>query len=376
MTIYTERDLTHARAVITLRMPHVRRAAVTWNCALQKRTADALTKDGRDNMNAGNYKKTEYNDPFIAQRADPYIVKADDGSFYFTASVPEYDRIVLRHSDTLMGLREAEEKEIWHKHSGGKMSKHIWAPELHFIDGGWYIYFAAGEEEDIWNIKPWVLHCKGMDPVNDEWEECGNLKRAEDDEFSFNSFSLDMTVFENKGKNYVIWAEKVNIGKAISNLYIAELASPTVMKTAQVLLTTPDYDWERVGFWVNEGPTVLHHNGKIYMTFSASSTGECYCLGMMTANEDSDLLDPLSWKKDRYPVLKSDRLLGFYGPGHNTFFKGEDGCDMMSYHSRTYDEIVGDPLYDPNRHCYIMKIVYDNTGRPVFDFKNNILKRV
>ena len=53
-------------------------------------------------MNAENYRKTNYNHPFIEQRADPYILHAPDGSFYFTASVPAYDKIVLRHSATLV----------------------------------------------------------------------------------------------------------------------------------------------------------------------------------------------------------------------------------------------------------------------------------
>ena len=82
------------------------------------------------------------------------------------------------------------------------------------------------------------------------------------------------------------------MGKQISNLYIGEMESPYKLKTVQVLLTTPDYDWERVGFWVNEGPAVIHHNGKIYLTYSASETGAAYCVGMMSASEDSDLLDP------------------------------------------------------------------------------------
>lgn len=41
------------------------------------------------------------------------------------------------------------------------MSKHIWAPELHYLEGKWYIYFAGGEEEDIWKIRPYVLECQG-----------------------------------------------------------------------------------------------------------------------------------------------------------------------------------------------------------------------
>lgn len=42
------------------------------------------------------------------------------------------------------------------------MSKHIWAPELHYLEGKWYIYFAGGEEEDIWKIRPYVLECQGQ----------------------------------------------------------------------------------------------------------------------------------------------------------------------------------------------------------------------
>ena len=39
---------------------------------------------------------TEYNEPFIEQRADPFVCKAADGTYYFTASYPAYDRILLR----------------------------------------------------------------------------------------------------------------------------------------------------------------------------------------------------------------------------------------------------------------------------------------
>ena len=48
------------------------------------------------------------------------------------------------------------------------MSKHVWAPELHYLDGGWYIYFAAGMQEDIWAIRPYVLHCMGQNPMEDK----------------------------------------------------------------------------------------------------------------------------------------------------------------------------------------------------------------
>ena len=93
----------------------------------------------------------EYVEPWIAQRADPYVTNEHGGKYYFTASVPEYDRIVLREADTLDGLKEAEEKTIWKKHEKGEMSFHVWAPELHYLFGGWYLYFAASDVDDIGN---------------------------------------------------------------------------------------------------------------------------------------------------------------------------------------------------------------------------------
>ena len=314
-------------------------------------------------------KTVKYNEPWILQRADPYVYKHIDGTYYFTASVPAYDTVVLRSSKTLAGLAEAEEKILWRKHESGPMSKHIWAPEIHYLFGKWYIYFAGGEMDDEWEIRPYVLECQGDDPMQDEWIEKGKMVRAEGDEFSFEAFSLDATVFENKGRWYYIWAEKVGVGKQISNLYIAEMENGYTLKTIQVLLTTPDYDWERHGFWVNEGPGIIKHNGKIFMTYSASETGIQYCVGMLTADEDADLLDPRSWTKERYPVLATNEEKGIYGPGHNSFTKDEEGNDIIVYHARTEAEIVGNPLYNPNRHAMLMKVKWSEDGRPVFDYE-------
>jgi len=317
--------------------------------------------------NINDYAITEYNRAFIERRADPYIYKHTDGTYYFTASVPEYDRIVLRKADTIDGLGHAEERTLWTKHDTGVMSKHVWAPELHYMDGKWYIYYAAGEADDIWKIRPCVLECADGDPYTGAWLERGLMKACDDDDFSFSAFSLDGTVFENKGEHYFVWAEKVGTGKQISNLYIARMESPFKLSTVQVMLTTPDYDWERVGFWVNEGPAILKHGGRIFLTFSASSTGSRYCVGMMDANEDDDLLDPRSWKKSRYPVLRTDEAKGIYGPGHNSFTKSEDGSeDIMVYHARQYDEIIGNPLYDPNRHAMLLTVKWGEDGTPVF----------
>lgn len=316
----------------------------------------------------------ETNQPFITQRADPYVYRHTDDNYYFTASVPSYDKIVLRRAKDLWGLKESEERVVWKRHLKGKMSWHIWAPELHYLQGKWYIYFAAGRRGNVWKIRPYILECLGDNPMRDEWVERGKIKRSQDDIYSFKAFSLDSTVFEQGGQLYYVWAEKVSVGIQISNLYIARMKSPTELATAQVLLTTPDYDWERREIWVNEGPAVIKKNGRIFLTYSASATGACYCMGMLSIDENGDVLDPRQWKKERYPVLESDSERGIYGPGHNSFTTLEDGTDVCVYHARPYAEIKGDPLYDPNRHAMLMKVEWDEKGYPVFDFRNNITK--
>ena len=74
-------------------------------------------------MSAGN--ELKYNEPWIMQRADPYVC-CKDGWYYFTASVPAYDGIILRRSKTLDGLKDAEEKYVWRKHLGAGDALSIW----------------------------------------------------------------------------------------------------------------------------------------------------------------------------------------------------------------------------------------------------------
>lgn len=91
-------------------------------------------------------------------------------------------------------------------------------------------------------------------------------------------------------------------------------------------------------------------------------------MGMLTADDSTDLLDPRSWEKERYPVLASDPSIEVYGPGHNSFTVDEEGNDILVYHARKESEIEGDPLYNPNRHTMLMKVEWEN-NRPVFRYK-------
>jgi len=303
-----------------------------------------------------------YVNPIAEQRADPWVYLHTDGYYYFTASVPEYDRIIVRRAASVQGLSTAEERVVWTRHESGPMSQHIWAPEIHCIDGKWYIYFAAGEREDIWKIRPYVLECSGDNPMEDAWVEKGIMQKRNAASEAFTDFSLDMTTFEHRGERYAIWAEKRN---NISNLYIDKLVNPWTIEGAETMIATPEHPWEQIGFWVNEGAAVLKRNGKVFVAFSASATDHHYCVGLLSADENSDLRDPASWTKSPKPLFESNDETGQYGPGHNSFTV-EDGQDIIVYHARPYKEIVGNPLYDPNRHARAQAFGWNADGTPHF----------
>ncbi|MBN1796018.1 MAG: glycoside hydrolase family 43 protein [Sedimentisphaerales bacterium] len=299
--------------------------------------------------------------PFIEQRADPWCFRHSDGYYYFTATVPEYDRIELRRADTIATLTSTDAKVIWQKHDKGPMSYHIWAPEIHHINGKWYIYFAAGRAENIWDIRIYVLECSDPNPLTGQWTEKGLLKT------NWDSFSLDATTFEHRGRRYLVWAQHDPKIGGNTNLYIAEMDTPWSITGTQIMITRPEYPWEIIRYRVNEGPAALIRNGHVFISYSASGTDHNYCMGMLTASADADLLDAASWKKSPTPVFKSSPANSQYGPGHNSFTITPDGkTDMLVYHARNYKEIQGDPLRNPDRHTRVQPFYFDANGLPIF----------
>ena len=301
-----------------------------------------------------------WTNPLVEQRADPHVTY-HEGQYLMTATVPEYDRLELRRARTLYELRDAAPQVVWRKHESGPMSWHIWAPELHRIGGKWYIYFAASQAGDIWAIRMYVLENASADPLAGDWVEKGQIKTK------WETFSLDATTFEHRGQRYLAWAQKDPDIEGNTNLYLAKMETPWSITGAPVRLSKPDLPWERVKYLVNEGPAVLIRNGRVFMTYSASATNEYYSVGLLTADEDADLLDPASWQKSPRPVFATWSVNGVFGPGHNSFTTTPDGrTDIMVYHARSYREIEGHELDNPDRHTRAQPIAWRADGAPDF----------
>jgi len=334
----------------------------------------------------GYVKQHQYTNPLIYHRADPFIYKHTDGYYYFTASHTDeqnnligkyqYRHIYLRRSASLDGLADGsgqyEEVSVFDRDPlPGDCSPHIWAPEIHFINGKWYIYYTTTiDEHDLWSIRPHVLECADSNPLTGTWINHGPVKTSTNDSIAFTDFSLDHTVLQHKGELYMFWAEK-HPHPTNSNIYAAKMIDPLCIDSSKVtMIAEPQHNWELHGHPVCEGPGFLHRNGKLFMTYSASGTDALYCCGLLTIDEDADLLEASNWSKCPYPVFQSSRTTGQFGPGHNSFTVDEDGHDIFVYHARQEERYLVDqdyePLYDAGRNASLMRLYWNPDGTPNF----------
>lgn len=353
---------------------------VTWNEKELK--AVDLSKIGESFTVTGTVKqKLQYENPFIEQRADPCILKGNDGYYYFTASYPVrgngdkegYDRIVLRRSETIEGLAQAEEKTIWHYKDTTDEFRYIWAPEIRLVNGKYYVFYTSSIKDGAnFSIRPHVLKCTNPDDImnKESWQTMGLMQNVSSETLAFSEFSLDMTVFENHGRWYIIWAQ-ADDG---SCLFLAEInpEEPWKCISNATKISLPEFSWERQAENVNEGPSVIKHDGKIYVAFSASGTGPEYCVGLLYIDENENLLDKDAWVKQPYPVLTSSDVPGEYGPGHNSFTVDEEGNPIFVYHARgqkCYENQCewanSSSLNDPCRDARLKRVHWAADGAPI-----------
>lgn len=303
-----------------------------------------------------------YTNVLIHERADPQILKHDDGWYYFTASVPEFDRVILRRSQTIQGLSDAEEVVVWNRADSEAGIGYVWAPEIHYIDDKWYIYFALGRTAPF-DIRMFVIEGTGSNPLEAAWVEKGVT------ETDWDTFSLDATTFTANGTRYLCWAQADPTWEDGDNtsLMLAPLENPWTIRKPAVAISRPDLPWERIGHNVNEGAYVLERDGKLFMTYSASATDHNYAVGLLTIDADGDLMDPSAWHKSQEPVFVSNENTSQWGPGHNSFTVSEDGLsDIMVFHARQYRDIEGEPLNNPDRHARVQKLYWRADGTPDF----------
>lgn len=281
-----------------------------------------------------------FTNPVLDSGADPWVFQKD-GYCYYMNSMGR--NLTLWKTPSIPDLKKAEKKVVWRPPSSGPYSKELWAPEIHFLEGKWYIYFAADAGSNP-SHRIWVLENASPDPMQGEWIMKGKLADATD------RWAIDASVFEHKGKLYAIWSGWEYETNGVQSIYIAAMKNPWTIEGPRARICTPSLSWETIGDLkansatgdpahvdVNEGPEMLKRGDKLFLIYSASGCWtEHYCLGMLSTDANSNLLDPASWKKSPEPLLISRPDAQAFAPGHCGFFKSPDGTeDWIIFHANS-----------------------------------------
>ncbi|MBD0295280.1 MAG: glycoside hydrolase family 43 protein [Flavisolibacter sp.] len=272
---------------------------------------------------------TTFTNPLLPSGPDPWVVQKDT-TYYYTHTFG--DRIVVFKTNKMSELNRATTTTIWSPPSNTAYSREIWAPELHFINGKWYAYFAADDGQNK-NHRMYVLENASADPLSGTWEFKGKVADPSD------KWAIDGSVFEYNGQLYFIWSGWEGDINVRQNIYIAKMDNPWTITGNRVMLSTPTYDWEKNGDPdVNEGPEALkNRSGKLFLTYSASGCWtDNYALGLLSLKAGGDPMNPADWTKSPTPVFTTKASNGAYGPGHNGSFKSRDGSeDWIIYHANS-----------------------------------------
>jgi GH43 family beta-xylosidase len=276
-----------------------------------------------------------FSNPILPTGADPWVIYKDN-YYYYTNSTGK--NLTIWKTRNMADLNNAIPTVVWIPPVGTAYSKELWAPELHYLQGKWYMYFAA-DDGDNNNHRIYVIENAAKDPTEGQWVFKGQIADES------NKWAIDVSVFENKNQLYMIWSGWEGDHNGEQDIYIAALKGPYTVGSKRVKISRPEFDWEQHGDLngtsnpvhvnVNEGPEILQHGDKLFLIYSASGCWtDYYSLGMLTASATADLLDPRSWKKSSKPVFTQSEANGVYGTGHNSFFRSPDGKqDWILYHA-------------------------------------------
>ncbi|MBI5688972.1 MAG: glycoside hydrolase family 43 protein [Verrucomicrobia bacterium] len=260
--------------------------------------------------------------PVAPRGNDPWVIRRD-GSYLYCYSWAK--GIWVNRSPRLEEAVQFAGRKVWTPPESGPSSRHVWAPELHFLRGRWYLYFAADDGPNE-NHRMFVLAATTDDPLG-PYEFKGQLGLKPD------RWAIDGSVLELDGALYFLWSGWEGNTNGRQDLYIARMADPLTIVGERVRISTPEHAWERHGDpWVNEGPTALVRGNKVHVIYSASgSWGNHYCLGRLTL-VGRDPLRVGAWVKEPRPVFAGTASV--ISPGHASFVTSPDGTeDWIVYHA-------------------------------------------
>ena len=284
-----------------------------------------------------------FTNPVASSGQDPWVVRSN-GFYYLIESGSA--GITVYKSATLTAPKQ-NGVLIWQRPGTGWNSANVWAPELHFVDGKWYVYYAAGvpgPNNQFTNQRAGVLESAGSDPQG-TYVDRGMLYTGDSIETtggtvttgSGNRWAIDLTVHRIGADLYAVWSGWMfNAGtdRTPQHLYVARMSNPYTIATNRAKISSPTAPWEKgTELDLQEGPELLEHGGKTFIVYSTRESWlPAYQLGELRLDNTAAPMDSLSYTKIG-PVFSGTSSV--YGVGHVSFTKSPDGSeDWIVYHSK------------------------------------------
>jgi len=225
-----------------------------------------------------------------------------------------------------------------------------------------------------YTVQSRVMWLEGSDPLDpSHWSAPRRMETPSGDALTHTGITLDMTVIHAQTGDHVVWSQRVievgeNVRCGTADLMIAKLNSnqPWQLLSEPVLLSRPDFGWERIHSEVLEGPFLLRRGNLLHLTYAAALIDHTYAVGMLTARDGDDLLDPSSWHKTGYPLVHRLSMPDQIGGGHNAFVQDDQGNDILLIHALSKDNYLHDPS-DGRRFPCFRQVVWDENDFPHLD---------
>jgi GH43 family beta-xylosidase len=271
----------------------------------------------------------------IADGADPWVIKKD-GVYYSCSSGGGGIQVSQSKSLTQPGQKVV----VWRPPAEGWNRGNIWAPEMHFFGGRWYIYYAAGKVpgSPFIHQRSGVLESAGADPFG-PYTDKGMLYTGDNiqDPASV-KWAIDLSPFRMNGALYAVWSgweENADTDKTRQHLYLARMSNPWTISSNRVKLSSPQESWETGGpLDLNEGPQLLRKKAAAFIIYSCRESWlKEYRLGQLTLDDTlRNPLDPANWTKSGPVFQGTDQV---HGVGHCSFTTSPDNTeDWILYHSK------------------------------------------
>ena len=270
----------------------------------------------------------------ITNIGDPFVLVYDNAYYMYSTSAPDGFKVFKS-----LDLYTWEDMGYVYKDSSWG-EECFWAPEAYHYEGKFYLLYTARWSKNHSLRTGLAVSDSPLGPFKDIND--GPL-------FDMGYATIDATFLLNdEGRNYLYFvrdcSEQIINGVHTSTIYAVEvdktltkfIGEPKLIsKPDTIVETTVNKEWH----W-NEGPAVIHLNGRYYLNYSLNPYFDRnYSIG---CQESDSPLGPFK-KYENNPILKYKEG-EFSGPGHNHFFYSLDGKKLLtSFHIHTdYNHPSGD----------------------------------